>query len=163
MQDADQDNELGGLRNRCFASTLSLMKMATTWKMKMSQGVGTVNIGELFSKPVQKVRDTTSTKTSGGMFKKLFSKSAAPLIVPNSTNSLLRRKILHLALTAFRMAFIGVQGDWDPTSCSARTSICWKEELSLNILLLAELYSFPNLRTLMKTEELSDLLRRYVR
>ena len=46
-----------------------------------------VNIGELFSEPAQKVQDTTSTKKCCGMFIKLLSISAGPLIVPNSTSS----------------------------------------------------------------------------
>ena len=45
-------------------------KTATIRKMKMSQGGGSVNVGELFSKPVQKVRDTASTKKFYDMFKK---------------------------------------------------------------------------------------------
>ena len=55
---------------------------------KMSQEEDFVNIGELFSKPAQKVRDTTNTKSSYDMFKKLPSISAGPLIVPSSTSSL---------------------------------------------------------------------------
>ena len=46
-----------------------------------------MNIGELFSEPAQKVQDTTSTKKCCGMFIKLLSISAGPLIVPNSTSS----------------------------------------------------------------------------
>ena len=46
------------------------MKTATIWKMKMGQGGGSVNIGELFSKPARKVRDTTNTKKFCGKFKK---------------------------------------------------------------------------------------------
>ena len=70
MPDAGQDNEHGGPRNQCSASTLSLMKMAIHWKMRMNQGEGSVNIGEPSSKPMQKLRDAGSTKNCCDMFKK---------------------------------------------------------------------------------------------
>ena len=68
-----------------------------------------VTTGARLSKHAPRVRDITTSKIYCSMFRKLPTTSVGSLVEANLTNSLPRRRNLHLALTEFRMALTDVR------------------------------------------------------